>query len=64
VGTCEALEKEYLRLTSLPRASDVRPPQVLSVALAMVQQRWVRDADYKYACEQLKSMRQVRSRTF
>lgn len=33
VGTREELEKEYLRLTSLPRASDVRPPHILEAAL-------------------------------
>ncbi len=42
LGTSEALEKEYLRLTSLPRASDVRPPHVLEAALAMVKAKWVR----------------------
>ena len=60
LGTSEALEKEYLRLTSLPRASDVRPPQVLEAALRLIKQRWVEQSDYKYACEQLKSIRQVR----
>ncbi|GFH32882.1 uncharacterized protein HaLaN_32172, partial [Haematococcus lacustris] len=29
VGRCEVLEKEYLRLTSEPRATSVRPPRIL-----------------------------------
>ncbi|GIL50604.1 hypothetical protein Vafri_6733 [Volvox africanus] len=57
-GTSEALEKEYLRLTSLPRASDVRPPAVLAVALKLVKAKWLRRPDYAAASEQLKSIRQ------
>lgn len=58
-GTSEALEKEYLRLTSLPRAADVRPPAVLAAALALVKSKWLQQPDYAAASEQLKSIRQV-----
>ncbi len=58
MGTSAALEKEYLRLTSLPRASTVRPPNILTLALDLVKARWREKADYKHACEQLKSIRQ------
>lgn len=58
-GTSEALEKEYLRLTSLPRAADVRPPGVLAAALALVKAKWLQQPDYAAASEQLKSIRQV-----
>ncbi|GFR51188.1 hypothetical protein Agub_g13531 [Astrephomene gubernaculifera] len=58
VGTSAALEKEYLRLTSLPRASDVRPPGVLAAALRLVKAKWLQRADYAAASEQLKSIRQ------
>lgn len=62
MGTSTALEKEYLRLTSMPRQSDVRPPEVLAAALRMVKAKWLAQADYAYACGQLKSIRQVRRR--
>ncbi|PNH10916.1 Leukocyte receptor cluster member 8 [Tetrabaena socialis] len=58
-GTSEALEKEYLRLTSLPRPSDVRPPAVLALALRLVKAKWVTKPDYHAAAEQLKSIRQL-----
>jgi hypothetical protein len=57
-GTSEALEKEYLRLTALPVASNVRPAPVLAKALKLVQAKWKDGAEYSYACEQLKSIRQ------
>ncbi|CAL8465200.1 g4735 [Coccomyxa elongata] len=57
-GQNRQLEKEYLRLTSMPTLDTVRPPDVLKRALRHVQQRWLQDADYAYACEQLKSIRQ------
>ncbi|KXZ46429.1 hypothetical protein GPECTOR_43g865 [Gonium pectorale] len=59
LGTCEALEKEYLRLTSLPRACEVRPPAVLAAALRLVKAKWLQNPDYAAASEQLKSIRQV-----
>ncbi len=34
-GSNQNLEKEYLRLTSLPSVSDVRPPQVWASSLAL-----------------------------
>ncbi|KAG1672045.1 hypothetical protein FOA52_008921 [Chlamydomonas sp. UWO 241] len=58
VGTSMAIEKEYLRLTSLPSASSVRPPTVLKLALDLVKARWREASDYEHACAQLKSIRQ------
>ncbi|KJE98105.1 nucleus protein [Capsaspora owczarzaki ATCC 30864] len=57
-GTSGELEKRYLRLTSAPDPSTVRPESVLSQSLDMVKNAWKADNDYKYAWEQLKSIRQ------
>lgn len=54
-GTCQEIEKRYLRLTSAPDPSTVRPEEVLKKALAMVQ---TTQKNYFYKCEQLKSIRQ------
>ncbi|VFQ62895.1 unnamed protein product [Cuscuta campestris] len=54
-GTCQQIEKRYLRLTSAPDPSTVRPEEVLEKALLMVQSS---PKNYLYKCDQLKSIRQ------
>eukprot|EP00250_Pteridium_aquilinum_P020939 c24992_g1_i2 orf=676-3387(-) len=54
-GTCQEVEKRYLRLTSAPDPNTVRPEEVLRKALLMVQST---QKNYFYKCEQLKSIRQ------
>ncbi|XP_069153697.1 SAC3 family protein A isoform X14 [Solanum lycopersicum] len=54
-GTCQEIEKRYLRLTSAPDPATVRPEEVLEKALKMVQSS---PKNYLYKCDQLKSIRQ------
>ena len=58
IGTCQDLEKPYLRLTTLPNPATIRPPDVLKRALAHVLERYETDGDYPHALEQFKSIRQ------
>jgi len=59
-GTCQILEKEYLRLTSPPRAELVRPQHVLEKHLQNLKSEWKTDMrrDYVWFCSQLKAVRQ------
>ncbi|XP_020696438.1 SAC3 family protein A isoform X2 [Dendrobium catenatum] len=54
-GTCQDVEKRYLRLTSAPDPATVRPEEVLERALHMV---LTCQKNYLYKCDQLKSIRQ------
>ncbi|RKP24142.1 SAC3/GANP/Nin1/mts3/eIF-3 p25 family-domain-containing protein, partial [Syncephalis pseudoplumigaleata] len=58
VGTSQQLEKRYLRLTSAPDPTTVRPLPVLEKSLAFIRQRWQEKASYAYLCDQLKAVRQ------
>ncbi|GAB5362525.1 hypothetical protein AAMO2058_000804700 [Amorphochlora amoebiformis] len=58
VGTCEELEKPYLRLTSAPKPEKVRPERVLKNTYQMLVSKWEDKGGYKYTNEQFKSMRQ------
>ncbi|RKO99898.1 hypothetical protein CXG81DRAFT_4323, partial [Caulochytrium protostelioides] len=58
VGTCQQLEKRYLRLTSAPNPATVRPLPVLRKTLAFLEQKWREEGNYVYICNQFKSLRQ------
>ncbi|KAK5093943.1 hypothetical protein LTR70_004469 [Exophiala xenobiotica] len=58
VGRSEKLEKNYFRLTSAPNPDDVRPLPVLRQTLELLKQKWRKDNNYGYICDQFKSLRQ------
>jgi SAC3 family protein LENG8/THP3 len=58
VGTCTDLEKRYLRLTSAPKASMVRPERILHQTLDLLKKKWRKEGNYNYICDQFKSLRQ------
>lgn len=57
-GTCEVLEKKYLRLTAPPIPSKVRPEYILRQTLDLLKKKWRKESNYAYICDQFKSMRQ------
>jgi hypothetical protein len=58
VGTCTDIEKRYLRLTTLPDPSMVRPEHILKKSLKMLKEKWKQNRDYNYVSEQFRSIRQ------
>ncbi|KAI7866152.1 SAC3/GANP/Nin1/mts3/eIF-3 p25 family-domain-containing protein [Spinellus fusiger] len=58
IGTCAKLEKQYLRLTSAPDPSTVRPLAILKKTLDLLKNKWRTEQNYTYICDQFKSMRQ------
>lgn len=62
VGTCQRLEKPYLRLTSAPDPATVRPLPVLKRALEWLKEKWRSGGgsatEYGFICDQFKSLRQ------
>ena len=58
VGTCKALEKDYLRLTTFPKEEDVRPLRILKKALKHIKHKYKEEEDFEWTNEQLKSVRQ------
>ena len=64
-GTCQVLEKHYLRLTSPPKAELVRPQPVLAKHLKNLKKSWRKGRihkgtprDYNWYCSQFKALRQ------
>ena len=58
VGRCQVLEKKYFRLTSAPNPDTVRPLEVLEKTLDLLKDKWRKDNNYSYICDQFKSLRQ------
>jgi SAC3 family protein LENG8/THP3 len=58
-GTCQILEKDYLRLTAPPRAELVRPLPILKQHLQNLKVECAnKNRDYLWYCSQLKAIRQ------
>ncbi|UJR36296.1 hypothetical protein I4U23_029025 [Adineta vaga] len=58
IGTCEKLEKSYLRLTSAPDQSTIRPLNILEKAFPFIMDKYKSNSDWSYLNSQLKSIRQ------
>ena len=57
-GLSKQLEKPYLRLTSSPNPSNIRPVPILKQSLDHIIDKYCDTNDYEYICEQFKSIRQ------
>eukprot|EP01117_Protostelium_nocturnum_P011828 TRINITY_DN4310_c0_g2_i2.p2 TRINITY_DN4310_c0_g2~~TRINITY_DN4310_c0_g2_i2.p2 ORF type:complete len:239 (-),score=99.37 TRINITY_DN4310_c0_g2_i2:519-1235(-) len=59
IGTCTIMEKEYMRLTSKPISSLVRPQKLIEEWLPLLTQRFEeKEVNYNYFSDQMKSIRQ------
>ncbi|KAK6456052.1 SAC3/GANP/Nin1/mts3/eIF-3 p25 family-domain-containing protein [Scheffersomyces xylosifermentans] len=58
VGRSEALEKDFLRLTTAPNPDNVRPQKILEQSHKLVVSEYEKGRPYSYALNQFKSMRQ------
>lgn len=50
-GTSRKLEKQYMRLTSAPDRSEVRPPVILEQALQALKDKWLEVSQTCHTCE-------------
>ncbi|OAF64995.1 hypothetical protein A3Q56_07295 [Intoshia linei] len=57
-GTCTLIDKKYFRLTTLPDPSTVRSENVLCESLEFHKKQWTKEHNYRYTCDQFKSIRQ------
>lgn len=58
-GTCQTMEKRYLRLTSAPDPGQVRPEPVLQRWLAELETLWAhKKKEWKYVEDQMRAIRQ------
>jgi hypothetical protein len=59
VGTCKTMEKRYLRLTSAPDPSLVRPEPVLKKWVSQLEKLWnEKQKEWKYIEDQMRAIRQ------
>lgn len=58
IGTLDAMEKPYFRLTSIPDPSNIRPESVLKRSFVFILDKWKKEKNISYILEQFKSLRQ------
>ncbi|EGR29333.1 sac3 ganp domain protein [Ichthyophthirius multifiliis] len=59
VGTCQDIEKPYLRLTKEPSPDQIRPEEILKKSLKFLLNKWKnRECEYQYIQDQFRSIRQ------
>ncbi|KAK4703313.1 SAC3 family protein LENG8/THP3, partial [Phenoliferia sp. Uapishka_3] len=58
VGTSKKLEKPFLRLTTVPDPTTIRPLPILQQTLELLKNKWRDEGNYPFICDQFKSMRQ------
>ncbi|KAI0175819.1 SAC3/GANP/Nin1/mts3/eIF-3 p25 family-domain-containing protein [Hypoxylon sp. FL1284] len=58
VGLNQTLLKQYFRLTSEPKAKDVRPLHILIQTVELLKKKWRQESNYHFICDQFKSVRQ------
>ncbi|KAF8358737.1 hpo-10 [Pristionchus pacificus] len=58
IGTSNEIEKKYFRLTAAPDPATVRPLHVLRDSLALMKNKYKQNAEYRYMCDQFRSIRQ------
>ncbi|GMT21118.1 hypothetical protein PFISCL1PPCAC_12415, partial [Pristionchus fissidentatus] len=58
VGTSTEIEKKYFRLTAAPDPTTVRPLEILKKSLHHMKEQYRKSADYRFMCDQFRSIRQ------
>ncbi|GMR44164.1 hypothetical protein PMAYCL1PPCAC_14359, partial [Pristionchus mayeri] len=58
IGTSTEIEKKYFRLTAAPDPATVRPLHILKKSLEFMKEKYRKQCEYRYMCDQFRSIRQ------